>query len=121
MKNNEKIVTISAKQLHEKIELQPELIVINVLDEKYYKDCHITGSINIPFDKLIEQVSSWNKDKEIILYCATPTCPKSEKAYQLLKDLGFSKLYEYPGGIKEWLQSGYPVTGPCKESYLHEK
>lgn len=120
MTTNNKIITISAQQLQEKKSQNPELIIINVLAEKYYQDCHIPGSINIPYDKLVEQVSSWNKDKEIVLYCASSTCPKSKQAYELLKDFGFSKLHEYPGGMKEWLQKGLPVEGPCSENYLNE-
>ena len=30
----------------------PKLLVINVLDKALYDDCHITGSIHVPFDQV---------------------------------------------------------------------
>ncbi|MBM18336.1 MAG: sulfurtransferase [Epsilonproteobacteria bacterium] len=111
--------TVSHKELHKMLDQNHEVTVINVLDEKYYQDCHITGSINIPFDTLIHKISSWDKDTKIILYCAKLSCPKSKQAYELLSELGFSNILEYPGGIKEWLEHGLPTTGACILDYLH--
>ncbi len=115
------INTISAKELLEKINQNPELLIINVLDEQYFKDCHITGSINITYDHLVETLAGLDKEKEIILYCANKNCPKSHQACLLLADLGFVNIYEFSGGITQWLQLGFATTGPCKLSYLHNQ
>ena len=111
---------INAEKLREKIDQYPDLTLINVLDEQTYVDCHITGSINIPYDRLVETLAGWEKDKEIVLYCAQTSCPKSKQAYELLTDLGFTHLYEYEGGIKDWYQKGFDTTGTCTFKYLHE-
>lgn len=116
-----KIALITADDLKQTIENNPELIIINVLDEKFYQDCHIKGSINIPFDQLLEKTSSWDKEKDVVVYCATATCSKSKKAYLLLQDLGFFNLHEYAGGIQEWLQRGFETSGDCKLNYLQQK
>lgn len=112
--------TISADQLKNKIDTIADLIIINVLSEETYIDCHITGSINIPYDRLIETVSSWEKDKDIVVYCAQNSCSKSHQAYELLIDMGFIHVYEYQGGIKEWLHKNFDTTGICTMRYLHE-
>jgi len=112
--------SISADQLKEKIDQNADLIMINVLSEETYVDCHITGSINIPYDRLVEIASSWEKDKEIVVYCAQSTCPKSQQAYELLVDMGFTHVSQYQGGIKEWIHKNFDATGMCVMRYLHE-
>src|SRR3990167_6015918 len=84
--------SISAEQLKQKIDLNSDITLVNVLNEQVYIDCHIPGSINIPFARLLETVASWDKDKEIILYCAQSSCDQSDKAYEIMKDLGFLHL-----------------------------
>ena len=114
------IVCINATQLKEKIDQIPDLTLINVLDEQTYIDCHIPGSINVPYDRLIETLASWEKDKEIVLYCAHNDCSKSKEAYELLADLGFTQLSLYFGGMKDWIKKGYDTVGVCTMKYLHD-
>ncbi|MBP6892171.1 rhodanese-like domain-containing protein [Candidatus Babeliales bacterium] len=114
------IVSMSATQLKEKIDQLPDLTIINVLNEETYVDCHIPGSINVPYDRLIETLAGWEKDKEIVVYCAQNSCSKSKEAYELLADLGFTHLSEYSGGMKDWLKKGYDTIGICTMRYLHE-
>jgi len=112
--------TITAQQLKEKLDQNHDLTLINVLNEETYIDCHIPGSINIPCDRLVESVSSWEKDKEIVLYCAQNSCPKSHQAYELLIDMGFTHVYEYQGGMREWIHKKFDSSGTCTMRYLHE-
>lgn len=121
MPETNKIALITADDLKQMIEANPEIIIINVLDEKFYQDCHIKGSINIPFERLLEKTSSWDKDKDVVVYCATASCPKSKKAYALMQDLGFFNLHEYAGGMQEWFQAGYDTSGACILDYIHQK
>ena len=113
------INTISCQELRERIQESSSLVVINVLAESYYRDCHIPGSINIPYDQIEESVHNWDKNSEIVVYCAHAECDASEKAYRTLERLGFANVREFPGGIREWLQSGLPVEGPCQKDYLN--
>ncbi len=114
------IISITATQLKEKIDQIPDLTIINVLNDETYIDCHIPGSINIPYDRLLETVASWDKEKEIVLYCAQSSCPKSKEAYELLTDLGFYHLFEYSGGMKDWIKKGFDTVGICTMKYLHD-
>jgi rhodanese-related sulfurtransferase len=111
---------ISAQELKNKLDTQPDMILINVLNQETYIDCHITGSINIPLNQLLETVASWDKDKEIVVYCAQTTCDASDKAYDLLQEMGFSHIFLYQGGIKEWFKKRYDCTGTCTMQYLHQ-
>lgn len=112
---------ISADDLRAKMAQNPNLLVINVLSEKWYLDCHIAGSINVPLDKLIYQMDGYDRSQEVVVYCALDECDASEKAYVLLRCMGFESVIDYRGGIKEWFQLGYAIEGSCFSSYLHDK
>jgi rhodanese-related sulfurtransferase len=100
-------------------EKQSGLIIINVLDKDWYDDCHIKGSINVPFFELDEFVKKLDTEKaEIVLYCSNYFCTSSIYACRHLKDMGFKKVWAYEGGIAEWYQLGLPVEGPCQRAYL---
>ncbi len=87
--------------------------------QKPYADCHIKGSINVPYDNLVEYTKDLPKDTEIVVYCASYVCPMSRRAYTLLKDQGFTNIRAYEGGAAEWHKLGYPTEGPAKMIYLH--
>lgn len=112
--------SITQTELQTKIDTSPDLIIINVSDEETFADCHIQGSINVPYDRLIENLASWDKDKEIVLYCASNSCPIGKQAFDLLADLGFTHLSEYSGGMKDWFTKGGQVNGTCTMTYLHD-
>lgn len=111
--------SISAEALKQKLDTNPDMILINVLNEETYIDCHITGSINIPLARFVESVASWDKDKEIIVYCAQSSCNASDQAYEILSDMGFNHIATYKGGMKEWFKKNFDTTGTCTLKYLH--
>lgn len=115
------IALITAQDLSAKIAQNPNLVVVNVLSKNWYNDCHIPDSINIPLPELIYKVADWDRQQEIIVYCALDECDAGEKAFILLHCMGFTNVADFKGGIKEWFQSGFPVNGPCQASYLHNK
>lgn len=98
-----------------------QLIIINVLDKKEFNDCHIVGSVNIPFAEFENKVASFNKNNHYILYCADYSCMSSAYCANILRDAKFQHVWEYAGGIVEWFQNGYPVEGPGQEEYLQSE
>jgi rhodanese-related sulfurtransferase len=99
-------------------EKKDDILVINVLDKELYDDCHIKGSINIPFEMIEEQMASIDKNKPIVLYCSNYQCSSSEYAARKLRSQGFKNVYVYEGGTAEWFQEGLPVEGPHTQVYL---
>lgn len=102
-------------------EVAKKPLIIYTLDNEGYQDCHIKGAINVPVDELKNYAKKLDKDQEIVVYCARYECPVSKQAYHILKDLGFTHVKAYEGGIVEWFQLGYPVEGICKRSGLHQR
>jgi len=110
--------TITAEELLDELEQGKDLAghaltVINVLDHEHFKDCHIKGSINIGLEVLGREVADWDRNKSIVVYCASYECSMSEEAYETLARLGFKNVRAYEGGISEWHSLDYPTEGAC--------
>lgn len=100
---------------------ESKLVVINVLDPSYFQDCHITGSINIPFDQFEAMVPSLSKNDSYVIYCSNYACTAAPFAVQVMRDAGFENVSLLPGGIVEWYQNKFPYQGPAQLQYLHEE
>lgn len=98
-----------------------KLVVINVLDATYYDDCHMTGSINIPFENLENRMKSLNKNNSYVFYCSNYACTAAPYAAGMFKEAGFKNVSVFTGGIVEWFKAGCPVTGPAQKEYLNEE
>jgi rhodanese-related sulfurtransferase len=102
------------------------LLLVNVLDQSYFEDCHIDArgkknveSLHVPFDQIVIKAKSWDKSTcHIVTYCSNFLCSASGAAAKDLIDMGFEHVWAYEGGIAEWKQAGNPVEGPCIEEYL---
>ncbi len=120
------LALVSSCRLFEQKETQeavkPAFVLVNVLDKEFYDDCHIKGSINIPFENLESYAQShWDKDAtEIVIHCTNYKCTASAAGWQMLHTLGFKNVFAYEGGTAEAMHVGIAVEGPCKEIYLKD-
>jgi rhodanese-related sulfurtransferase len=103
------------------IKEQRDFVVINVLDKSLYDDCHIKGSIHVPFNEIDYYASLLDKSIEVVVYCSNYMCASSNYAAKKLRELGFTKVLVYEGGMAEWYQKGLPVEGPGTQIYLKNK
>ncbi|MGE0010581.1 MAG: rhodanese-like domain-containing protein [Candidatus Babeliales bacterium] len=96
------------------------LVIVNVLEPKYHEDCAIKGSINVPFDNLMEYAEkNWDKEKtHIVLYCGNYACTSSGAGARQLKDRGYKNVWAYEGGTAEWQHKGAPIVGKCESGFL---
>lgn len=109
------IQTISLEALKHEIDSNDDLVVINVLNEKYYKEAHIPESINMPFKDAKKFKKSIKKrgyhiNAPIVVYCYSLECPLSRQAYEALTELGYTNVRAYEGGIKEWKDAGNEIA-----------
>ena len=111
---------INAEQLKAMMDKDASLKVINVLFREYYDDCHIKGSESVPLSDIKQHAQDWDRDLPVVVYCSLPGCPASHEAAKMLVDMGFKKVYDHEGGMKEWRAMGYPSEGPCEKDYLKD-
>ena len=82
-----------------------KVILIDARPKKKYQKGHIPTAINIPdtaFDKFYPQISSMDKNREIITYCGGWKCIKSPKVALDLKRMGWQNIKIYQAGMPKW-------------------
>ena len=110
---------ISAEDLKKAMEETPSMLVINVLSKEAYEGCHIKGSQSIPFyNSFKKEMESCDKDRRIVVYCASVLCLLSVMAAEKLIKMGFTNVAHFKGGMKEWNVKGFPTKGTCQARYL---
>ena len=81
--------------------------------EVYKPEANIAGSRWIPVDHLTEKLASEkvpSKTDAIITYCGGPQCPSSKQAAEKLASLGYTNVFAYEGGLKDWSEAKLPLV-----------
>ncbi|PSP18122.1 MAG: sulfurtransferase [Cyanobacteria bacterium QS_8_64_29] len=102
---------ISRDELKAQLDHGEPLILIDTLPEQAYRKHHLPGAINIPSDD-INQVAPQrlpDKNAPIVVYCANGPCKRSQRAWERLKALGYTQVWEYDEGREDWVAAGLPV------------
>src|ERR1700757_1659089 len=81
---------ISADELKEKIKSMQDFQLLDVRELQEYQVKNIGGKL-IPLNELVSNLSKLNKEKEIVVHCASGV--RSKKAITILKENGFTKVY----------------------------
>ncbi len=87
-----------------------QVTVIDVNGAESYKAGHIPGAIDYIAvkDDLASKLPS-DKNALIVAYCGSPKCGAYAKAAQAAKDLGYTNVKHYSGGIAGWKEAGEPT------------
>ncbi|MDH5781459.1 MAG: rhodanese-like domain-containing protein [Dehalococcoidia bacterium] len=88
----------------------PNFMIIDVRTSKEFAEEHIEGAINLDYysKTFREQLNKLDKNKTYLVYCRTGR--RSERALDLMKELGFREVYNISGGIIDWKVEGLPIT-----------
>ena len=64
-------------------------------------------NVDVKGEAFAERVNSLDKDKTYLVYCRTGR--RSATATAKMKELGFTKLYNFAGSMVEWEKAGKPI------------
>lgn len=84
----------------------PVAVDVRTVREREQK--HIEGSVNIPLNRLVENLTELPRDHEILVYCAGGY--RSSIAASVLQQHGFSHVSEIAGGIAAWEAASLPTS-----------
>ena len=102
MCNIQNIQKVHFEDLQNSINHNNEVILINTL-KSINQSCLIYNTIQIDSEEdIINNLLKKNKNKKIIIYGKNYNDITVYKKYNQLKQLGFTNIYVYPGGIFEW-------------------
>ena len=87
------------------------LLFIDARAEEYYLEGHIPNSIcNDDFDSLVYQIEGFiTYNNGFVVYCSDDDCGSSEDLSYQLKDQGFTNIYLFKGGWKQWIENNLPM------------
>ena len=79
-----------------------DLIILDVRTPWEFSKEHIEGAENLDFTDpdFNEMVEKLDKDKIYVIYCKSGR--RSDKVKEILKNLGFIKIYSIKNGFKGW-------------------
>jgi len=101
--------TINAQQLHELIDADPALRVLDVRTGGEFETVHIPGSYNVPLDTLGEHVRDLaDVEHPVVLVCQSGA--RASQAHTKLSDAGKQTIHILEGGMNAWQRAGGEVT-----------
>ena len=105
--------TISPKEasdLIEKNKNNSDFIILDVRTPREFESGHIEGAILLDYYSrtYTEKLKRLVKKKTYLIYCRSGN--RSGKTLNLIKDMGFSNVYNMDKGIKVWRSKGFPLT-----------
>ncbi len=87
---------------------------ITILDARYarfYKRGHLPGALSVPYNTtfLDSLTAGLNKEKPLVTYCFSPSCPQADRLADRLRQAGFTDVAVFKPGYKAWTGAKYPV------------
>ncbi len=86
------------------------VVVIHTLDAENYRAGHIPGAIHVEYEKMSADQLPADKSTPLVFYCSGGMCPVGKMAAQKAAGWGYTAVYEYSGGMKDWRASGSTVA-----------
>ena len=81
--------------------------------EHYKPEANIARSQWLAVDTITEKLAAEkvaSKAETIVTYCGGPQCPSSKQAAEKLVTLGYTNVFAYEGGLKDWSEAGLPLV-----------
>ena len=104
---------VSAEEVIEMILADPKLVVIDSRKKTEYVKGHIEGAINILNTELeLEGLESVIPDRgtPVLFYCNGVRCLRSSDSITKTVGWGYTNVFWFRGGWKEWTEKRLPVV-----------
>jgi len=87
-----------------------DFIIIDVRTPEEYAGSHIENAMNVDYysASFKDEINGFARDRIYLVYCRTGA--RSAGARDIMKELGFQKIYNMTGGITDWVAKGLPVV-----------
>lgn len=100
---------LSPTEFEQTISKTKDAVIIDVCTAGEFEQRHLKGALNVDYNRadFKEAINLFDKSKPTFIYCFKGG--RSAEAYDIMKDLGFTNLYELKGGISKWMDEGKPT------------
>ena len=102
--------SLEAKNLIEQKKLDKSFEILDVRNSQERNLGFIKNSINLDFynSNFEQNLDNLDKNKSYLVYCKTGF--RSKKTTNLMKEKGFSQVYNLNGGILAWEYQGFEIS-----------
>ncbi len=117
--------SLSAVAFQEKIHQNPQAVILDVRTPGEFEKGHLEHAINIDWNgnDFDSRISELDKSQPVFVYCLSGG--RSADAADKMRQQGFTKVYEMPGGMMEWRSEQFPevrksesiITGMSRSGY----
>jgi rhodanese-related sulfurtransferase len=89
------------------------MLFVDARSEEYYVKGHIPKAVCYDnLDSLITKMEEYiSIDNGFVVYCSDDDCGSSEELAYSLQEQGFSNIYLFKGGWKQWVDNNLPIEG----------
>jgi len=106
---------IDSRTLLERLGGAAAPVVLDVRTEREFASGHVPGAINIPLQKLPEELDRFRADaadeqRELVVYCERGG--RAARAEALLQQAGFSSVLHLEGDMSGWRRAKLPIAIP---------
>lgn len=100
--------SVSVQELKRKMDAQEPLTLVDVRESWEYDIAHIAGSKLIPLGELEARLAEVPREGIVVMQCHSGV--RSEEGARLLREAGFSNVYNLEGGIEAWSRDIDPTV-----------
>ncbi len=104
-------VVVSPEEAAATIEAAPDgLVILDVRTPEEFAEARIEGATLLDFYRadFAERLAELDRDVPYVLYCRSGS--RSDQAFALMRELGFTSVQDVDGGIVGWMDAGLPVV-----------
>ncbi len=104
-------VMVSPEEAAATIEAAPDgLVILDVRTPEEFAEARIEGATLLDFYRpdFAERLAELDRDVPYVLYCRSGS--RSDQAFTMMRDLGFTSVQDVDGGIVAWMGAGLPVV-----------
>lgn len=104
------LLIATPEQVRDWQEENVDFALVDARDTVQFGREHIVGAINIPYIEIRAGALLPPRDRRIVVYCSSETCPISQYAYEALDRLGYEEIYDMRAGLQGWKDAGFPTV-----------
>jgi len=100
---------IDRDELRRKIERGDRFQLAMALNEWHFEAARIPGSILVPTKQ--DALTKLRPEEEVVVYCSDASCYSSRLCVEALERAGYPNVWHYKGGLRDWMDAGFPLEG----------
>jgi rhodanese-related sulfurtransferase len=100
----------AAREMTEKRSGDPGFVLLDVRTPKEFNEERIGGAVMADYlsPSFRDEMAKLDRGKTYLVYCRTGH--RTNGALKVMRELGFSNVYEFAGGITKWKEAGFPTA-----------